>query len=221
MTTPAPAPDLVLPPLYYDGVSPEYHPPSPRPGPVSLPTQGVTPGGDPLAAYRPGSTEPWTVAVLCALVQGIQARVVIETGTFEGLTTIALWRALRGQGHFTSLHTVECDPVRFEAASRAIAAAQGNDPSCALNCYQGDALHWLRQFPTGQADLVFLDDDHETNHVAAEACLALRALRPRGLLCLHDVCGPHALGELVRTLGGIVLDLPRLHLSGGLGIIVK
>lgn len=188
---------------------------------MSVPTQEVAPGLDGLDPYRSGSTEPWTVGLICALVRATRAVTVIETGTFEGLTTIALWRAMDSLPYCTTLYTVESDPVRLETAAKRVLAACGGASTCSVQIHGEDSLNFLARFPAGQADLVFLDDNHDSAHVWREARLALRALRPRGVLCFHDVCGLFALGEIVRELGGVSLDLPRLHAAGGLGIVVK
>ena len=177
-----------------------------------------------LDLYRSGSTEPWTADVVAALAVAIHASVVVETGTYEARTTLTLWDALRGQDRVSHLHTVDSDPARANSAHRAIKEriAQATGPNnCMVSCHTQDAVALLNELPEGQADLVFLDDDHTLGHVAVEVVAALRALRPRGLLCMHDVCGHSHLGELVRAFGGAVLDFPKLHASGGLGVIVK
>jgi predicted O-methyltransferase YrrM len=176
-----------------------------------------------LDAYRSGSTEPGVTGVVCAIAVGLRASVVVETGTYMGLTTLALWEALKGLDHAVLIHTVESDRERFKGAAERISeATSGREvPSCGITCHLGDALAALDGLPEGQVDLVFLDDDHDKNHVRAEVCAAFRVLRAGGVLCLHDVCGLLDLGEIVRTMGGAVLPLARLHASGGLGIMVK
>jgi len=177
-----------------------------------------------LESYRSGSTEPWTADVVVAIARAIHASVVVETGTFEGKTTMALWDGMRDQNNLCELHTVESDKTRLHAAHAAIGAhmeAHPGSSQCVVACHGMDALEYLTGLPEGQADLVFVDDDHGKQHVRREVVAALRALRPRGVLCLHDVCGSFDLAAVVREHGGVVLDFPRLHTSGGLGVIVK
>jgi predicted O-methyltransferase YrrM len=181
-----------------------------------------------LDAYRSGSTEPQVTEIVCAIARGMNASVVVETGTYKGLTTLALWEALRGQGRVAQILSIESDPERFQSAADHIAEVTASvlltehgTADCAITCSLNDALVALDHLPVGQVDLVFLDDDHDKNHVRAEVCAAFRVLRSGGVLCLHDVCGLFDLGEIVRTMGGVVLPLVRLHASGGLGIMVK
>jgi predicted O-methyltransferase YrrM len=177
-----------------------------------------------LADYTSGSTEPWTADVVASLARALHASTVVETGTFEGRTTTVLWDALRDLRHQSHLYTIESDNARADATAKTLdASMHGREGSsaCAVTLKVGDALVELARFPEGSVDLVFLDDDHTRDHVAAEIVAALRVLRPRGVVCLHDVTGTSPLGELVRVMGGVVLDFPRIHASGGLGILVK
>lgn len=156
--------------------------------------------------------------IVCAIAVALQPSMVIETGTFEGRTTGALFHALSRHGLPTTLVTVESDPRRSVAAREA-----GKDWAGSVNLrwYQMDAVDALMGFDAGSVDMVFLDDDHTATHVELELMETMRILRPGGVCLVHDVCGPFGLDRLVRRFGGVCLDLPRLHVAGGLGVIVK
>ena len=181
------------------------------------------------ADYRSGSTEPWTVELLAALVRAKRPHVLIETGTFEARTTVKLVEAMETYGleHGSMLYTLECDPERFQAAQCRLGQLQfemlskPHSGMVGVTLLDGDALTFLRERPAGFADFIFVDDDHTQAHVEAELTECLRILRPGGIVCGHDVIGPFCLGELFTARGGIVLDLPRLHAAGGLGIISR
>ena len=167
--------------------------------------------------FRTGSTEPWTVDILCALVRAQKPYVIVETGTFEGRTTARLVEAMMSylHEHEARLFTVESDPERVKAAwDRILPPGSVN-----FTIMQGDAIAFLSQCEP--PDFVFLDDDHTEAHVREEIRLVLKILRPGGIVCVHDVIGPFGLGGVVKEYGGVVLDLPRLHAAGGLGIIAK
>ena len=84
----------------------------------------------------------------------------------------------------------------------------------------GARASMLKQGLNAKGDIfVFLDDDHDAAHVREEIRLAKKLLRPGGIICVHDVVGPFGLGDVVREAGGIVVDTPRFHAAGGLGII--
>ena len=172
---------------------------------------------DPLADYRSGSLEPWSVEILCSVVRAMRPSVVIETGTYLGLTTKKLIEAMdffRGEKQ-CRIFTVEMDRDRASAAWETLLHAGEN---CSLMV--GDAIEFLATFK-GQADIIFLDDDHTDKHVREEIRLALKILRPGGIIFVHDVVGPFELDKVVKEYGGVILELPRLHVAGGLGIITK
>ena len=77
---------------------------------------------DPYALYRSGSCEPWTVALLQAFVRAKMPHVLLETGTFEGRTAMALLEAMVGYAHLhgSRLYTVEADSARYEDAKQRI-----------------------------------------------------------------------------------------------------
>lgn len=180
------------------------------------------PFADPLADFRSGSMEPWTVDVLCALVRAQRPHMLIETGTFEARTTRRLFEAMNSYGamHGSSLFTIESDVGFATAAWETIAGFQTAYTVTAL-LVQADALAYLRSRPPEWADFIFLDDDHDQQHVYEELIEAKRVLCSGGICCIHDVVGPFKLDQVVRTHGGVVLDLPRLHVAGGLGIVTK
>ena len=184
------------------------------PGCENMQTQQFDPCAteDPLAEYRSGSTEPATVNILCALVFAIKPRQLLETGTYRALTTERL--------HFASpegstLTTIEHDTKRCQDAVRKCAEYPN------ILFHNDDAIDFLEAYIGPRFNFVFLDDDHEAQHVAAELDLLLQRnlVAPGGIICVHDVFGPFGLGPVVVARHGFLLDLPKLHAAGGLGVI--
>ena len=176
----------------------------------------LTQQSDPFADYRSGSTEPWTVNILCALVAATKPQYILETGTFEARTTLALhYAAPEG----STLYTIEHDSRRCCVAVHACAQYPR------IKHYNDDAINFLKSFNGPPLDFVFLDDDHGPKHVAAELDLLYDPTRekqlvsPGALICVHDVFGPFGLGPVVAARKGLILDLPKLHAAGGLGVI--
>jgi len=171
----------------------------------------TSPSRDYLKEWRAGSTEPWTVGILTAFVIALKPQHLLETGTFEALTTERL--------HFSSpvgsqLVSLEIDEKRWFKASRRCLEYPG------VTVLNIDAIKYL-SICDGPFDFVFLDDDHEAQHVAAELDLLLqrKLVAPGGLICVHDVFGPFGLGAVVIARHGFLLDIPKLHAGGGLGLI--
>ena len=171
---------------------------------------------DPYADYRSGSTEPETVAVICALIRALDAKFIVETGTYEARTTEAIAKSLRA-GHIL---TIEGDKDRAYAAAEKVATWR-SDGNVGVEVWHSDALEALRAMGDNSVDFVFVDDHHEAKHVALEARECLRILRPGGVACFHDVIGPFGLDAVVLAAGGFVLPFKRLHAAGGLGVLCK
>lgn len=167
-----------------------------------------------LAAYEAGSTEPWTVDILCALIYAKRPRVILELGTFEGKGT----RELALAAPQAQIITVEYDAERYAAARAALADLPN------VHCVHDDAIHFLRSCDDIRFDFVFVDDDHDATHVAEELRLlhswqGPSLMSPGGLIACHDVIGRFNLGPVVVGHHGFVLELPLLHAAGGLGLI--
>jgi len=169
--------------------------------------------------YAAGATEFWTAKVVASLAaavcEGRENPVVIETGTFMGTTTNEIYGAVPDN---TFVITVEADPARWEQARKNLHEALQHNM---LHCTQADAVEFLRNRNDESCDFIFLDDDHRDTHVATEIAEGMRCLRPGGMLVVHDAVGPFGIGNVVRSVGGYVLDLPRIHAGGGLGILQK
>lgn len=165
--------------------------------------------------YLKGSTEPWTQQLVAALAAAIGAKRVLETGTFLGHTT--LWVAETLQ--HAEITTIDNDARRLELAQRMYAEHASESNHCNVQWLLGDAIEHLASLPDASLDFVFLDDDHTYEHVAEEVRLALRKVRPGGIICGHDVFGRFGLGEIFARAGGYCFDLPRLHAGWGLGVI--
>lgn len=192
-------------------------------------TRSRNPHSEDLRNYAAGSTEPWTAELVAALARAIDARRIIETGTFEGKTTALIAEACPD----AEIHTVEAHVGR--AYDLDAGRLYGRLPSN-VKLHLGDALNFLFEWDAGNinisfddetrlstnadVDFIFLDDDHSYNHVAAEVEAAKLLLRPGGLLVMHDVVGAFGLDKAVPS-GGFVLELPLLHAAGGLGIWQK
>lgn len=164
--------------------------------------------------HEPGSTEPWISQLVADFIVARGARTVLETGCFQGATSVYICDALRclGGGQFAGC---EIDPVRADAVRSRL--AQGGD-GVHWHIHDGDVLGYLRNIRT-TFDVAFVDDNHEKAHVTKELTLLYPKMNPGGLILLHDVFGVCDLQSVVQQFGGYSLDLPRLGPAGGLGII--
>lgn len=163
-----------------------------------------------LADYDSGSTEPWTADILAAIARGINAKHILELGTFEGRTTEWLAGATDG-----TVVTVEMDPARSALAEQRVRAAGHANVTFVV----GDSTGFLRAYTGPRFRFAFIDDDHSYVHVAEELQLLLPHMEPGGVIAMHDVLGVFGLDRLVHRYGGVVLHTPVLYAAGGLGLI--
>ena len=161
--------------------------------------------------YQEGSTEPWTQQLIVSLAKSIGATRILETGTFLGHTT--LWLALELKHLIISL---DSDEKRAgEAADLLHKDISLLVPPVIIHA---DALDYLQK-TNMPFDFAFLDDNHEAEHVDREIELLKPKMKKGGLICVHDVFGPFGLAGVVSKYHGFNLDLPKIHVGGGLGII--
>lgn len=161
--------------------------------------------------YRAGSCEPWTVEILVALIRALVPPIILETGTFEGLTTEALAKA----APWAQIFSVEQDAERYEIAKRKLSIYPK------VEVVHGDALKFIGIIPDNSLGFAFLDDDHAAGHVHEEMVALKPKMAPKGLITCHDVFGDFALHAVVSTHHGYSLDLLQLHAAGGLGLWQK
>ncbi len=170
----------------------------------------------PYADWLSGSCEPWTVGIICALIQATSPRFLLETGTLEAMTTLRMHCA---SGEDSTLISLECMKDRWEEASTKCLDLKG------VTILNVEAVAFLLNYKGPKFDFVFLDDDHGVDHVAMELDLLHNfatgegLMAPGGIICIHDVHGTFGLGAIVVARHGFLLNLPILHKSGGLGIL--
>jgi len=187
------------------------------PKPIPCPVIGVLSEmfpDHPYVEYLDGSTEPWTVNVICALVRALAPKLVLETGTFQARTTRRLQAAMGDDATLISLESYT------EYWEKAVADCSDLDNVKILNV---EAVQYLLNYEGPAFNFVFLDDDHGAEHVGMELDLLLRKEEPlmasHSIICVHDVNGIFGLKPVIEARGGFALNLPILHRSGGLGII--
>ncbi|MFH1808067.1 MAG: O-methyltransferase [Pseudomonadota bacterium] len=117
-------------------------------------------------------------AFLRLLVRLVQARRVLEVGTFTGYSALAMASALADDGR---LITCELDPHNADIAQGFF---DRSPDGTKIELCRGPALDSLRALD-GPFDLIFLDADKENYPAYLE--LAVPRLRPGGLLVADNV----------------------------------
>lgn len=174
--------------------------------------------------YNTGVTEPWTQAAVAAILRASSKSQVLELGSYLGHTTVWLADVLEYSAAPTPwLTAVELDPDRVKATREKL---QRMSLGFEWTVYQEDTIVCLKGCKPHSFDFVWVDDDHSADHVAQELELLIQPtnreqgiVAPGGLILMHDVFGPHALGGVCSRYGGVCLDFPKSGSDGGLGII--
>lgn len=186
---------------------------------VQRPLAGVrTPHPSLAGTYEPGVTEPWVQQLICSLLVASGARNVLETGGFMGITSAWLALTLEQMGGGT-LIVAEIDGVRAEAIRERL-----DDLPLIHVSYSvpfRDVLAVIAYLPDDSLDFVWLDDDHQKDHVEQEIIALWPKMKKGGLIVGHDVYGVCELWEVFESFGGYSIDLPRLGPAGGIGILQK
>ena len=168
--------------------------------------------------YHPGCTEPWVASLVSAFIVASGARTVLETGAFLGTTSLVIAETLgkMGGGRFTA---VDIDTHRASLVQEKL-LKNSIEWNVDITVIADDIMEVIKITPNLSLDLVWIDDDHNPEHVSAE----IEALYPKmsvgGLMLLHDVFGAGLdLWKIVRAKGGYAIDLPKMGPAGGLGMI--
>lgn len=127
--------------------------------------------------YDSMSAEVEVLDFLQALVNTIKPELVVETGTFSGLSTLRIAAGLKANG-FGRVITCEYDPKVFAAAKERFAASGLSDWIDARNESS------LEMKVDGTIDLLFCDSDAPIRE--QEVRHFLPRVNPYGLILMHD-----------------------------------
>jgi prolipoprotein diacylglyceryl transferase len=149
-----------------DVLQPEYHRPTPE-----------CPHPERWHMYDSMTAEAEVLDFLKALVQTVKPELVVETGTFSGLSTLRFAEGLKANG-IGRVITCEYDPKVFAMAAKRFADSGLGDWIDARNESS------LEMKVDGQIDLLFCDSDAPIRE--QEVRKFLPQMNPHGLILMHD-----------------------------------
>jgi predicted O-methyltransferase YrrM len=149
-----------------DVLQPEYHRPTPE-----------CPNPDRWSMYDSMTAELEILEFLKSLVTTVKPRVVVETGTFMGISTLWIAEGLKANG-FGKVVTCEYDAVVFAKAKERIEAS-GLTPWID---YRNESS--LETKIDGSIDMLFSDSDPPLRE--QEVRRFLPQMNPHGLILMHD-----------------------------------
>src|SRR5215470_9880068 len=150
---------------------PEYHRPTPE-----------CPHPERWSMYDSMTAEVEVLEFLRTLVTTIKPNLVVETGTFMGVSTLWLAEALRLNG-FGRIVSCEFDPKMFEAAKQKIDASEFRD---LIDLRNESSLEMKVE---GTIDLFFSDSDMPIRE--QEVKRFLPQINPNGIILMHDASSHH------------------------------
>jgi predicted O-methyltransferase YrrM len=151
---------------------------------------------------EPWSTHPASASRIYQAAAWRQPRLIVETGTFEGLGTFALAKAAQSYGG-ARIYTVDYDgdpDAEVEAEKWAelkrfrdenLAAARSAFPDVDIVFVEGDSRIVLPELAAGPArgwEMFFQDSMHFTSGIQAEWNIMEPACASRALVVFDDVC---------------------------------
>jgi len=149
-----------------EATQPEYTPATPE-----------CPNPERWKMYDTMTAEVEVLEFLKALVIAMKPNLIVETGTFTGVSTIAMAEGLR-QNSFGKIITCEFDPRVFAAAKERIDSSGVGEW---IECRNESSLEMTVD---GTIDILFCDSDHEPREM--EVRRFLPQVNPNGLILMHD-----------------------------------
>jgi predicted O-methyltransferase YrrM len=149
-----------------DQLQPEYHRATPE-----------CPHPERWSMFDSMTAEVEVLEFLRTLVTTIKPELVVETGTFSGLSTLWIAEGLQQNGRGKVI-TCEYDPVVYERAKKRIAASEF---APWVECRNESSLEMKVD---GTIDLLFSDSDMSIREQEVRRFLPL--MNPQGLILMHD-----------------------------------
>jgi predicted O-methyltransferase YrrM len=128
------------------------------------------------------------ISVLQGFIEGSGIRHVVQCGHYAGYSAMLLGFMFRRMRQVGGLYSIDIDPQSTEYARQWIERA-GLSSHVQLvlgNSADSEAPNRAREYFQGEVDCVIIDTSHEYEHTLTELDLWYPALRPLGLLFLHD-----------------------------------
>ena len=133
-------------------------------------------------------TPPECRLLMYALAKAARANMIVETGYDAGYTTMALAE--------TGAEVWAVDNLS-EYAIADVFARPLLAPYPKVTLHLSDALVFIKGLEDESVDLIFVDDNHDYDHVEKEAIEVKRILRPGGIALFHDVLEYEKIGKVI------------------------
>jgi predicted O-methyltransferase YrrM len=151
------------------------------------------------------TSDPATLDILSMLIRHLEARVVVEAGTYRGWGTFTMAETLRT--YAIPGHVWTCDPQDYEIQE----VLDGMELADYVTYSQERFEDMLERIPERSIDVAYIDasDAGEENLRLRYLSLVMPQLRVGGLVVMDDCAGGWQGADCVRQLANLYLPLHR------------
>jgi predicted O-methyltransferase YrrM len=150
---------------------------------------------------------------LASLVRLTKARSVLEVGVFEGMTTVELIAALPKGGLFVGIDIQ--DYITLENKAKMNAAT---NRGVVVDFFLDNSHQKMNNLPKNHFDLIFIDGNHEYNHVLTEFKLAEKLITQNGIIAFHDSIHIEGVKSVVEYASSWKYNVVNLNTPEGRGL---
>ena len=139
------------------------------------------------SAPQPQSVRDFELFILGTLCRCLEAKRVMEIGTYRGRTTYNLAANVASGGRVFTLNYL--DP---ESREKFVVGEiyRGTPLESMIDTISGDSMRFDFSHWYGSIDLMFIDGNHSLPYVRSDSAQAFRCVRPGGIIAWHDI-GPN------------------------------
>ena len=129
-------------------------------------------------------------------------KIVLELGSFTGISTLVIIRALQRNGGDFSFSSIDINKPGQIFNFKDIGRKYRNqlvDEDEPVEVLTGDALKHLKTLAPNSVDMVFEDTTHKTAYTTLLIPAIMRVLKPGGVALFHDLQLPTMMKAFVNT----------------------
>jgi predicted O-methyltransferase YrrM len=155
--------------------------------------------------HSAGEANVPSLSFLMGMIEGNGISNIVQLGHFEGFSTLLLGFMMRRMGFRKSIFSVDISP-EFSRTCEYWVAEAGLSEYVSINVMSSDTPGLpavARDYFKSDIACVFIDSSHQYQHTVNELNLWFPALKPFGLIFLHD-CSTVASGFDVTRNGGVI-----------------
>lgn len=150
---------------------------------------------------------------LASLIRLTKAQTVLEVGVFQGYTSAEMIKALPKGSYYAGIDIKDLfvqenkDILREEAKKGKV-----------VDFIIGDSIVEMQKLPKNHFDLIFIDGNHEFNHVLKEFKIAETLITRTGIIAFHDSWHLEDVKKVVEYAGHFKYKYVNLNTPEGRGL---